>query len=180
LEREVAGDGRTIFSRLITTLSENTAGRGDFFSEMNLRVWGRHSSYGVWEKSNDVKFSFKLSWSQSLNRFCLAYVPYHTHSVTSEGRDCNDCHLNPAVIRIQKGEKVPVVDFKNGQLMTWKGVVPVIDGKLDWVFLNRTGKGWEPVPADEKPSVQFAAFGSPLTTEQFEKLTENVLDDGKK
>ena len=49
------------------------------------------------------------------NKF-IAFVPYYTHSVTFEGRDCNDCHLTPAVVKIKKGEKVPVVDFKNGQL----------------------------------------------------------------
>ena len=114
------------------------------------------------------------------NKKFIAYVPYHTHSVSSEGRKCNDCHLNPAVVRIQQGQKVPVVDFKNGQLITWKGVVPVIAGKLDWVFLNKTEKGWKPVSTDEEPKVQFAAYGSPLTKEQFEKLAENVLkDDGK-
>ena len=114
------------------------------------------------------------------NKKFIAYVPYYTHSVTSEGRDCKDCHLNPAVIKIQKGEKVPVVDFKNNQMISWKGVVPVIDGKLDWVFLNRTKKGWEPVRTDEAPRVQFAAYGSPLTEAQFQKLVENVSDDEKK
>jgi hypothetical protein len=114
------------------------------------------------------------------NKKFIAYVPYYTHSVTSEGRDCNDCHLNLAVSKIQKGENIPVVDFKNGQLITWKGVVPVVDGKLDWVFLNKTKKGWEPVRSDEEPRVQFAAYGSPLTEAQFQKLAENVsTDEGK-
>ena len=108
------------------------------------------------------------------NKKFIAYVPYYTHSVASEGRDCNDCHKNEAVLKIQIGEKVPVVDYKNGQVVTWKGVVPVVDGKLDWVFLNRTKKGWTPVPTDEKPRVQFAAYGSPLTEEQFKKLVEEV------
>jgi hypothetical protein len=57
--------------------------------------------------------------------------------------------------------------------------VPVIDGKLDWIFLNKTEKGWEPVSSDEDPLVQFAAYGSPLTEKQFQKLVENVFDDGK-
>jgi hypothetical protein len=35
---------------------------------------------------------------------CRAFVSYYTLSVPSEGRDCSDCHLNPAVIKIQKGE----------------------------------------------------------------------------
>jgi len=53
-------------------------------------------------------------------------------------------------------------------------------GKLDWVFLNKTKKGWEPVSTDEGPLVQYAAYGSPLTKEQFQKLAENISkDEGK-
>jgi hypothetical protein len=51
---------------------------------------------------------------------------------------------------------------------------------LDWVFLNKTKKGWEPVRTDEEPRVQFAAYGSPLTEAQFQKLAEKVaIDEGK-
>jgi hypothetical protein len=72
------------------------------------------------------------------NKKFIAYVSYYTHSVAAEGRDCDDCHQNKAVLKIQNGEKVPVVSFKNGKIEAWKGVVPVMKGKLDWAFLNRT------------------------------------------
>jgi hypothetical protein len=72
---------------------------------------------------------------------------------------------------IQKGEKVPVVDFKNGRPITCKGVVPVIEGKLDWVFLNKTKNEWEPITNDEAPKVQFAAYGSPLTKKRIQKFS---------
>jgi len=114
------------------------------------------------------------------NKKFIAYAPYFTHSVTSEGRKCNDCHRNKAVLRMQNGEKVRVVNFQNGKLISWKGVVPVIEEKLDWVFLNRTKKGWEPVPTKEDPMVQFVACGSPLNEKQFQKLVESVSQDGKK
>jgi hypothetical protein len=29
----------------------------------------------------------------------------------------------------------------------------VVKGKLDWIFLNRTEKGWKPVPAAEDPKM---------------------------
>jgi hypothetical protein len=58
-----------------------------------------------------------------------------------------------AVRKIQNGEKVPVVSFNNGKVETWNGVVPVVKGKLDWIFLNRTEKGWKPVPAAEDPKM---------------------------
>ena len=111
------------------------------------------------------------------NKKFIAYVPYFTHSVSSEGRPCNDCHLNQAVIKMQKGEKVPVVDFKKGKIVTWKGVVPVVQGKLEWAFLNKTEKGWQPVPSKEDPMVQFAAYGTPLTEEQFNNMAQEVTPE---
>ena len=106
------------------------------------------------------------------NKKFIAYVPYFTHSVSSEGRPCNDCHMNQAVVKMQKGQKVTVVDFNKGKVVTWKGVVPVVQGKLEWAFLNRTEEGWEPVPTKGDPLVQFAAYGTPLTEEQFNKMAE--------
>jgi len=69
-----------------------------------------------------------------------------------------------------------VVDFNKGKIVTWKGVVPVVQGKLEWAFLNKTEKGWQPVPTKGDPLVQFAAYGTPLTGEQFNKMAreENV------
>lgn len=108
------------------------------------------------------------------NKQFIAYAPYFTHSVTPEGRECNDCHRNKAVLMMQNGEKVRVVDFQNGKAISWKGVVPLVEEKLDWVFLNRTKNGWEPVLTKEAPMVQFAAYGSPLTEGQFQKLVVEV------
>jgi hypothetical protein len=73
-----------------------------------------------------------------------------------------------------------VVSFNNGKVETWKGVVPVVNGRLDWVFLNRTEKGWEPVPTAEDPKVQFAAYGTPLNEKQFRKLVQNTPDKNAK
>jgi hypothetical protein len=94
----------------------------------------------------------------------------------AEGRICNDCHQNEAVRKIQNGEKVPVVSFNNGKVETWKRAVPVVKGKLDCVFLNRTENGWEVVPSNEDPKVQFAAYGTPLSEAQFQKLAQNSSD----
>jgi hypothetical protein len=108
------------------------------------------------------------------NKKFVAYAPYFTHSVTSEGKECNDCHRNKAVLKMEKDEKVCLVDFRGGQIIPWEGVVPVIEGKLDYIFLNRTEKGWEPVSTKEDPMVQFAAYGSPLNEKQFQKLVESA------
>jgi len=74
-----------------------------------------------------------------------------------------------------KGNKVTVVDFKNGKVVPWKGVVPVVPDKLQWVYLNKIGENkWVPVKNDKKAKVQFAAYGKPITKEQFEKLAKDV------
>jgi hypothetical protein len=74
-----------------------------------------------------------------------------------------------------KGNKVTVVDFKGGKIVPWKGVVPVVPDKLEWVYLNKTGENkWVPVKDDKKAKVQFAAYGKPLTQEQFDKLAKDV------
>ena len=108
------------------------------------------------------------------NKKFIPYVPYFTHSVSSEGRPCSECHMNQSVSRIKRGEKVPVVGFKKGKIATWKGVVPVVQGKLEWAFLNRTKKGWVPVPSKEDPLAQYAAYGTPLTEEQLNKMAQAV------
>jgi len=104
------------------------------------------------------------------DRKFVAYVPYFTHSVSAEGRTCDECHGNEAVRRMVRGEKVPVVDFKDGEAVPWQGVVPVLPDKLDWAFLEKTADGWKKIGDSQGASVQFAAFGLPLTPEQLEML----------
>jgi hypothetical protein len=102
----------------------------------------------------------------------LAYVPYYTHSVTPGGRQCEDCHANEAVRLIEDGKKVPVMDFQNGNVVNWKGVIPLIPEQLDFVYLDKTEKGWVPMSEEEPPVVQFAAYGEPLDESQLENLAQ--------
>jgi hypothetical protein len=102
----------------------------------------------------------------------LAYVPYYTHSVMPEGRPCADCHANAAVNRMIAGKQVPVLRYENGRVIPWKGVVPVIPDRLDFVFLDKDGRNWRPLPPDGEVTVQFAAFGEPLSPAQMESLAQ--------
>ena len=70
-----------------------------------------------------------------------------------------------------------VMGFENGKVISRKGVVPVVKDRLEWTFLNRTAEGWEPVPGNERPKVQFAAYGKPLTAEQLASLAEARSDE---
>lgn len=106
------------------------------------------------------------------NQKFLAYVPYYTHSIEAKGRQCEACHMNEAVRTIMDGNAVEMLAYENGELKHWQGAVPVRPESLNWVFLNKTRDGgWEPVPNDDDPKIQFAAYGKPLTEEQFNKLS---------
>lgn len=104
----------------------------------------------------------------------LAYVPYYTHSVMAEGRHCSDCHANPAVNRMVTGRQVPVLRYEDGRVIPWKGVVPVVPDRLDFVFLDKDGDGWQPLPPGDEVMVQFAAYGEPLSPEQLESLAQEM------
>ncbi|SMC17827.1 hypothetical protein SAMN02746041_00407 [Desulfacinum hydrothermale DSM 13146] len=106
------------------------------------------------------------------NRPFVAYVPYFTHSISAQGRRCDDCHGNAAVQRMVKGEKVPVMRFENGTLIPWQGVVPTIPNKLDWVYLDKTPQGWRPLQDAQPAKIQFAAYGQPMTEKQLEALAQ--------
>ncbi|MDY6988576.1 MAG: hypothetical protein SWQ30_11025 [Thermodesulfobacteriota bacterium] len=109
------------------------------------------------------------------NKKFIAYCPYFTHCISAQGRSCKQCHQNKAVREMAKGNKIPVVDFKDGKVVTWKGVVPVVPDKLEWVYLNKIGKDkWVPIEDGKDAKVQFAAYGKPLTKKQFEKLAMDV------
>jgi len=101
----------------------------------------------------------------------IAYVPYFTHSVMPKGRNCVDCHNNKAIQLIKAGKKVPVVSFKNGKIVPWKGVVPVVPHRLQWVYLDKQGNKWVPLKSDEKEWIQFANYGKPLTEKQLKRMS---------
>jgi hypothetical protein len=99
----------------------------------------------------------------------VAYAPYYTHSIMKKGRACGDCHKNEAVTRMKAGEQVPMTSFADGKVVAWKGVVPLVKGKISWTFFDKTDGGWSPLPAIEFKE-QFAAFAEPLTESQLKKL----------
>jgi len=100
----------------------------------------------------------------------VCYGPYFTHAVQGEGKQCTDCHGTEAVKMIKAGESVPMMKYEDGAVVSWKGVVPVVDGQLDWVYLNKKGDAWEPVANDDPATVQYVAYGTPLTEEQIKKM----------
>ncbi len=104
------------------------------------------------------------------NHKFVCYGPYFTHAVQPEGKQCTDCHGNAAVKMIKDGERVPMMTYENGEVVTWKGVVPVVEGKLDWVYLDKAGENWVPIQGDGKETVQYVEYGTPLTEDQIKKM----------
>lgn len=104
------------------------------------------------------------------NQKFIAYSPYFTHAIQAKGKECTDCHANPAVKLIQKGKSVPMAVFKEGKMVSWKGVVPLVPEQLEWSFLNKVEDKWIPIETDKLPKTQFACYGEPLTKKQIKKL----------
>ena len=100
----------------------------------------------------------------------IAYAPYFTHSVQAKAKQCTDCHGNEAMQLLQKGQAVPMAEFKDGQMVSWKGVVPLVPEKLKWSFLTKDGDKWVPIDNNEPPKVQFVNYAEPLTEAQIKKM----------
>jgi uncharacterized protein YlaI len=105
----------------------------------------------------------------------LIFAPMYSHSVMKEGRKCSECHASANVKLIKKDRFVPVT-YENGEIKNAQGVIPVVEGKKwNFVYLNFTNGQWVPLANPATPLVQYAAFGSPLTAEQFSKLEKPQL-----
>jgi hypothetical protein len=104
------------------------------------------------------------------NKKFVAYAPYFTHSVQKKAKGCEDCHGNTAMKRLQKDETVPMTEFKEGNIVSWKGVVPLVPEKLSWAFLNKIGDKWVPIDNNEPAKIQMVNYGEPLTKDQLKKM----------
>jgi hypothetical protein len=105
----------------------------------------------------------------------IAYAPQFTHSVVAQGRGCPECHASEAVKLLAKGQKVPVVAYKDGQVVPWKGVVPAAAGKLEWVFLQKQeGGGWAPQPGPVKE--QWTGYATPLREDQIKRMVKPMKE----
>ncbi len=105
------------------------------------------------------------------NKKFVGYGPYLTHSVF-KGHLCQDCHANQAVQLITAGKKVPIFKFEQGKPVFWKGVVPAVSDKLDWVFLDQKDDKWLPITGGPEPLVQWVTYGSPITEDQLKNLAK--------
>lgn len=100
----------------------------------------------------------------------IAYAPFFTHAVQAKGKGCDECHANPAVERIRNGQPVPMAEFKDGKMVSWQGVVPLVPDQLEWVFLDKEGEKWVPIESGDPIVTQLAGYGTPLSNTQLKEL----------
>jgi len=101
----------------------------------------------------------------------VTYVPYFTHSVVKEGRQCTNCHGTDAAKKMAKGEKVEMGRFENGKITHFEGVVPFVPELMEWPWLDKDKDGkWVLIETEEKPLIQKAAYAEPFTESQLKKL----------
>ncbi len=98
--------------------------------------------------------------------------PTYPHKITRQGRTCGECHATVIAKQVAAGTLV-LSRFENGDLVTVKGVVPVVDG-MSWqlAFLGRTNGKWVPLPGAKPPIVAFSGFAEPLTREQLSRMVK--------
>ena len=103
----------------------------------------------------------------------VTFAPQFSHSVMSQGRGCDECHGTETAKKLNEGD-LKLTWLKNGELQSVKGVVPIVDGKLDLVFLDRIDDQWLPLKDAPAPMVQYSAYGTPLSEDQLKKLAQKM------
>lgn len=102
----------------------------------------------------------------------VAYAPQFTHTVMAKGRGCADCHGSEAARLMAAGKSVTLIDFKEGKAVGWQGVVPAVEGKMDWAFVEKRAGQW--VRVEGKPKEQWAGYATPLTNTQLKRLARKM------
>ncbi len=105
----------------------------------------------------------------------VTYAPYFTHDVMKKGRPCEECHTNKAVKLLKQGKSVPVAKFVGAKIAFWKGVVPIVEDRIAWEFLDKQNGKWAPFASSPKENVkpdvvQYSLYAKPLTEKQLKKL----------
>ena len=135
--------------------------KGNFFPYLNFLLLVNHNGKVTAGTAMTIVYNGK--------KF-IVYAPYFTHVIT-KGRSCKDCHGNEAVKLITQGKKVPMFTYKKGKAKTWKGVVPVVKGKLEWIYLDKKSVKGPWIPLNTTPTSVQWWYCKPLTKEQLKKLS---------
>lgn len=104
------------------------------------------------------------------NKTFMIFAPQFSHSISKEGKKCEDCHNTAADKEIEKGT-INLTWLDGGKVNQVYGTIPVVDGvKYNSVFQNYDNGEWTPITNPAEPKVQYVGFGTPLTQKQLKKL----------
>jgi hypothetical protein len=70
--------------------------------------------------------------------------------------------------------KIKVVDYKDGQILSRKGIIPLVPERLEWTFFEKDKDTWQPLKSNATMKIQFAAYGRPLTQQQYQLLLQEM------
>ena len=115
------------------------------------------------------------------NKTFMIFAPQYSHSVSKEGKKCEECHANSNVEKINSGA-IDLTWLENGKVEQVKGVIPVVDGvQFNTVYQNYNNGNWTPIENPHDPKIQYVSFGTPLTKEQLKRLTtpQKIKDKDK-
>lgn len=113
------------------------------------------------------------------NKTFLMFAPQFSHSVSKEGKKCEECHNTAIVKNVDKGT-INLTWLVGEKVEQIKGVIPVVDGvQYNSIFQNYESGKWTVIKGPEKPKVQYTGFGSPLTKDQLNKLLKTQKSEGK-
>ncbi len=100
----------------------------------------------------------------------VTYVPYFTHSVTSQGRKCEQCHDTKAVNDMAAGKPYVPATTKDGKLTFNPGVVPLVPQLLDWPFLEKKNGKWVEYEPADKTMIQLGVYAEPFSKRDLEMM----------
>lgn len=115
--------------------------------------------------------SYQSLYHDATDKSFVVFAPFHSHSVTSEGRTCGGCHNNKFAQARNQGSDIVVTEWVAGAIKHATGVIPVTDGGMRFQYVNLTNptappaeRVWEPVKTTSD-GVQFG-FCTPLSATQ--------------
>ena len=120
-----------------------------------------------------IKLANMLSYVYQ-GKTMITFAPTFSHSIKKEGKKCADCHVSQIVNDMAKN-KFNLVRWENNELKSAEGVVPVLEGynwNLVYMNWNIADSCWVPINNPPEPLLNYSGFCSPITKEQFLKLSK--------
>lgn len=107
-----------------------------------------------------------------------AWGPFHGHTITAQGRNCNACHSNDALLDLDRDGTLKLVEWDEdlNKLVYRRGIIPLTPDFQDTFLFDYVtkdaGGGW--IFLEEGPDQTQIRFGTPLTTEQLDLLRQGM------